>query len=323
MNHKVSIIGAGAVGATLAQRVLESGLADIVLLDIVKNMAIGKAFDLSDASPIVGHEKTVIGTDDYKEIVSSDIVVITAGLARKPGMTREDLVAKNTLIVKGVAENIKRYAPDSIVIVVTNPLDAMTYLARKITGFKREKVFGMAGLLDGSRFIYLIADELKVPRSSVRTYILGSHGDTMVPVISKTYVSGKPVSEMMAKDKLDAIIKRTRDRGAEIVSLFGSGSAYYSPSAAVFKMIAVILKGAGETLTASACLDGEYGLKDIAIGVPCKIGRGGIEKVVELELSKEEDAAFRKSAKAIKSTIDLIRLRQLGKIKEGFGGCHT
>ncbi|MDD5136076.1 MAG: malate dehydrogenase, partial [Candidatus Omnitrophica bacterium] len=233
---KVSIIGAGAVGATLAQRVLESGLADVVLLDIVKNMAIGKAFDLSDAAPLAGHECSIAGTDDYKEISGSDVVVITAGFARKPGMTREDLIAKNAGIVKGVSENIKRYAPDSIVIVVTNPLDTMTYLARAATGFARQKVFGMAGELDGARFIYLIARELKVPRSSVQTYMLGSHGDTMVPVLSKTTISGRPVSGLIPKDKLDSIVKRTRDRGAEIVSLLVSGSAYYSPSAAAFKM---------------------------------------------------------------------------------------
>lgn len=303
---KVSIIGAGAVGATLAHRVLESGLADVVLLDIVKNMAIGKAFDLLDASPVAGHERTILGTDDYKNIASSDIVVITAGLARKPGMTREDLIAKNAQIVKGVSENVKRYAPGAIVIVVTNPLDTMTYLAHKTTGFEREKVFGMAGVLDSSRFIYLIADELKVPRSSVQAYMLGSHGGTMVPVLSQTNVSGEPISKIMPKDKLDAIVKKTRDRGAEIVSLLGSGSAYYSPSASVFKMIKAIIKDTKETLVASALVNGEYGLKDVAIGVPCVIGKGGIEKIVELKLSEEESVLLADSAKAIKSTINLL-----------------
>ena len=306
MTRKISIIGAGAVGATLAHRVLESGIADVVLVDIMKNMAVGKAYDLLDASSIMAHEASIIGTDDYKEIASSDIVVVTAGLARKPGMTREDLIAKNAQIVKGVSENIKKYAPGAIVIVVTNPLDTMTYLTYKTTGFKREKVFGMAGLLDASRFIYLIADALKVPRSSVQAYMLGSHGDTMVPVISKTTVSGKPVSDVMSKDKLEAIIKRTRDRGAEIVSLLGSGSAYYSPSAAVFKMIKVILGDTKETIVASVCLNEEYGLKDIAIGVPCKIGKSGIVEIIEFKLSQEEDIAFRGSAKAIKSSIDII-----------------
>jgi len=207
---------------------------------IIKNMAAGKALELLDASPIAGHERTIQGTDDYKEIASSDFVVITAGLAPKPGMTREDLIAKNAQIVRSVSGNIRKYAPSSIVIVVTNPLDTMTFLAYKSTGFKKERVFGMAGVLDASRFIYLLASELKIPRSSIETYMLGSHGDTMVPLLSKTTVSGKPVTDILSKDKLDAIIRRTRDRGAEIVNLLGSGSAYYSPSAAVFRMIETI-----------------------------------------------------------------------------------
>lgn len=303
---KVSIVGAGAVGATLAQRVLESGIADVVLIDIAKDLAIGKAFDLLDASPIIAHERMITGTDDYSQTASSDIIVITAGFPRKPGMTREDLIAKNVSIVKEVSDNIKKYSPGSIVIVVTNPLDVMTYLVFKRTGFGREKVFGMAGVLDSSRFIHLISHELKVPRSSVRTLILGSHGDTMVPLVSQTFVSDRPVTEVMPKDKLDAIIQRTRDRGAEIVKLFGSGSAYYSPSAAVFKMIDVILKDKKETLVISACLDGEFALKDVAIGVPCKLGRSGIEEIIVPKMSKEEDAAFRESAKAIKSSIGIL-----------------
>lgn len=298
---KIAIIGAGAVGATLAQRVLESSLADVVLVDILKDMAKAKALDLLDASPIAGHERDIIGTDNYEEIKSSDAVVITAGLPRKPGMTRDDLVAKNAAIIKNVAGNVKKYAPSSIVIVVTNPLDAMAYLAYKLTGFAKQRVMGMAGVLDGSRFIYMIADELKVPRSSVETCILGSHGDTMVPLISKTFVNGKPITDVMKKDKLDAIVKRTCDRGAEIVSLLGSGSAYYSPSAGAFRMLNAVLKDTKETLAASAYLEGEYGLKGLYIGVPCKIGKSGIEKIVELDLSKEEKASFLRSAEAIRS----------------------
>ncbi|MCX5668348.1 MAG: malate dehydrogenase [Candidatus Omnitrophica bacterium] len=298
---KVSIIGAGAVGATLAQRVLESGLADVVLVDILKDMAKGKAFDLLDASPVVGHERNITGTDNYEDIKDSDIVVITAGLPRKPGMTRDELVAKNAAIIKDVALKVKAHAPKSIIIVVTNPLDVMTYLTYKVTGFPRNRVIGMAGLLDGSRFIYLIASELGVPRSSVETCILGSHGDTMVPLISKTKVGGKPVTDIMERGKLEAIVNRTCDRGAEIVSLLGSGSAFYSPSAAVFKMVDIILNDKKETVTASAYLEGEYSLKDLCIGVPCRIGRAGIEKIVELELSQDEKAAFLKSAEAIRS----------------------
>ncbi|MDO8536367.1 MAG: malate dehydrogenase [Candidatus Omnitrophota bacterium] len=306
MTKKVSIIGAGAVGATLAQRVLESGIADVVLLDIVKNLALGKAMDLSDASPIVAHERSIIGTDDYKDIGSSDIVVITAGLPRKPGMTRDELISKNAGIIKDVASKVKAHAPKSIIIVVTNPLDVMTYLTYKVTGFPKNRVIGMAGALDGSRFIYLIASALGVPRSSVETYILGSHGDTMVPLISQTKVDGKPISGIMDSGKLQAIVKRTCDRGAEIVSLFGSGSAYYSPSAAVFKMIESILKDKKDILAASAYLEGEYALSDLYIGVPCKIGKNGIEKIVELDISAEEKASLAKSAESIKALNKLL-----------------
>lgn len=303
---KVSIIGAGAVGATLAHRVLESGLANVVLLDIFKNIAIGKALDLSDASPVVGHERDIIGTDDYKNIESSDIVVITAGLPRKPGMTRDELVCKNAGIIKDVALKVKTYAPESIVIVVTNPLDVMTYLTYKITGFSKNRVIGMAGVLDGSRFIYLIASSLGVPRSSVKTFILGSHGDTMVPLVSNTTVGSKPLAEVMDSQKIDAIVKKTCDRGAEIVSLLGLGSAYYSPSAAVFKMIEAILKDTKETLVASAYLEGEYQERGLFIGVPCKIGKAGVEGIVELTVSGQEKAAFAKSAKAIKDINKLL-----------------
>ncbi len=303
---KVSIIGAGAVGATLAHRVLEGSIADVVLLDIYENIAKAKALDLLDASPIMGHENNIIGTGDYEDIRDSDIVVITAGLARKPGMSRDELISKNAAIIRDVAGKVKAASPSSVVIVVTNPLDTMTYLAFKETGFKKEKVMGMAGVLDGSRFIHLISHELRVPRSSVETYILGSHGDTMVPLISKTRVRGKPIEEVMKKDSLEAIVKRTCDRGGEIVTLLGSGTAYYSPSAAVFKMINVILKDAKETLVVSAYLEGEYGLNDICIGVPCKLGKAGIEKIIELDLSKEEGVSIFKSAQVIKDLNKLL-----------------
>lgn len=303
---KVAIIGAGAVGATLAQRVLESGLADVVLLDIAKDMAIAKSFDLLDASPVLGHERTIVGADDYSAIKDSSIVVITAGFARKPGMTREDLVKKNAAIVKDVSLKIKKNSPGAVIVVITNPLDVMTYLAYKTTGFNRERVLGMAGLLDASRFIYLVAHELKVPRSSVSAYIMGSHGDTMVPVVSKMLVGGRPITQVMGRDKLDPIIKRTRERGAEIVGLFGSGSAYYSPSAAAFKMIEAILKDSDEIHVVSAYLKGEYALSGVSIGVPCQLGRGGIKKIIELDLSEEEAKAFNKSAQAIKTNIESL-----------------
>jgi malate dehydrogenase len=304
--QKIAIIGAGSVGATLAQRVLESGASDVVLLDIMKDMALAKSLDLLDAAPIIGHERAIKGSGDYKDISSSDIVVVTAGFVRRPGMTREDLVAKNAAIVGEVSSNIKRYAPSSIVIVVTNPLDAMTYLAYKATGFDRKKVFGMAGVLDAGRFSGLIAGELKVPRSSVETYILGSHGDTMVPVLSQTRVGGQPITELLPREKIEEMIKKARNRGAEIVKLLGSGSAYYSPSAAVFKMITAIAGDTRQTLVASSFLSGEYGLNDICIGVPCRIGKGGIEEIVKIGLSKEEESALRRSAESIKSTIALL-----------------
>lgn len=303
---KVAVIGAGAVGATLAQRILESGLADVALIDILKNVAAGKALDLLDASPVVGHDRSIIGTDDYTAIKGSDVVVVTAGLPRKPGMTREELIAKNASIVKGVSENIKIHAPSAILIIVTNPLDVMTYLALKTTGFDSRKVLGMAGALDGSRMAYLIADELKVNRASVETLVLGSHGDTMVPVLSKTFISGKPVTGLIAKDKLDMIVKRTCDRGAEIVALLGTGSAFYSPSAAVFEMLKAIDGDTKQVVAVSAYLSGEYGLNGICIGVPCVIGKAGVEKIIEIDLSKEEKEAFLKSARAIKSSTDLL-----------------
>ena len=304
--YKVSIIGAGAVGATLAQRILESGMADIVLVDVLKNMAMGKAMDLLDASFVIGHERTIEGTDDYSRIRKSDIVVITAGLARKPGMTREELIAKNAAIVKDVSEKVRPEAPSAVVIVVTNPLDAMTYLVYKTTGFDRRKVVGMAGVLDGARFIALLAAELKVPRASIETFMMGSHGDTMVPVLSHTRVSGRPVLECIEKKRLDEIVRRTRDRGAEIISLFGTGSAYYSPSAAVLRMVRAIINDTEEVFCVSACLDGEYEMRDISIGVPCRLGRNGITDVVRIELSSDEKESFLKSARAIKASIKIL-----------------
>ncbi|MCM8790131.1 MAG: malate dehydrogenase [Candidatus Omnitrophica bacterium] len=299
----MSIIGAGAVGATLAQRIFESNLADVVLVDILEKVACGKALDLMDGAPIMATERSILGTGDYAAVADSDIVVITAGLARKPGMSREDLISKNAAIVKDVSCQVKRYAPSSIVIVVTNPLDSMAYLVYKTTGFKREKVLGMAGVLDGSRFIALIADDLKVPRASITAMVLGSHGDTMVPVVSKTFVGGEPLTKLMAKDRIESIIKRTCNRGAEIVSCLGTGSAYYSPSAAVFSMVKAILRDTKEIMTVSAYLEGEFGLKDIYIGVPCRIGRAGIEEVLEIDLSDEESSAFHRSAQAIRQSI--------------------
>lgn len=307
-SHKVSIIGAGAVGSTIAMRVAESGLADVVLVDILENVASGKALDILDAAPIIGHERHIKGAGRYDDIRDSDVVVLTAGFPRKPGMTREALTSKNAEIVKEVSKKIASHAPSSIMIIVTNPLDAMTYLSFKTTGFERRRVFGMAGLLDGGRFELAVADELKVPRSSVKTLVLGSHGDTMVPLLSHTTVEGDPIAKRLSKERIGALIKRTRDRGAEIVSLLGTGSAYYSPSAAAFKMIKAILKDSKEVMAASVYLDGEYSLKDICIGVPARIGRNGIEEIVALDLTKEEREAFSASAQAIKNSIKDLKV---------------
>ena len=304
--YKITVIGAGAVGATLAHRILEGDIADVIMIDIMGDMARGKAYDLSDAAPIKDHERKITGTDDYALMKGSHIVVITAGFARKPGMSREDLIAKNAAIVKGVAEQVRTHAPDALVIVVTNPLDVMTYLTCQTTGFDRKRVFGMAGVLDGSRFTQLVSEELGVPRSEIETCILGSHGDTMVPVISRTTVQGKPITEAMSPEILDRIVQRTRDRGAEIVKLFGTGSAFYSPSAGVLKLIECIVDNAHETLAVSVCLDGEYGLHNIAMGVPCTIGKSGVEEIIEFDLDKQEKESFQRSAQAIKKAIDRL-----------------
>ncbi|MBI4335945.1 MAG: malate dehydrogenase [Candidatus Omnitrophica bacterium] len=300
---KVSIIGAGNVGATLAMRVAEADLADVALLDIAEGVCAGKAMDLTDAAPIAGHERKVIGTKDYKDIIGSEIVVITAGFPRAPGMSREELFLKNSSIVKEAAGNIRRLCPDAIIIVVTNPLDAMTYLAYKESGFPKNRVMGMAGVLDASRFIALIADAASVKYKDVETYVLGSHGDTMVPLISHTKIKGKPVTKILSKEKIEELVTRTKNRGAEIVNLLKAGSAYYAPSASAFVMARAIIKNTKEVLCCSCLLEGEYGFKDVCIGVPAKLGKDGIAKIIELSTTDEERKEFEKSAEAVKRTV--------------------
>lgn len=300
---KVSVIGAGNVGATLAMRVAEADLADVVMIDIAEGLCKGKALDLTDAAPIAGHNRKITGASDYKQIADSDIVVITAGFPRTPGMSREELVLKNSSIVKAAAGHIKNYCPNAIIIVVTNPLDVMTYLACKESGFPKSRVMGMAGVLDTARFIALIAEAAGVKYGDVETYVLGSHGDTMVPLISQTKIKGKPIEKVMSKEKISEIAARAKNRGAEIVNHLKAGSAYYAPSASVFAMVRAILKNTGEILCVSASLDGEYGLKDVYIGVPARLGKKGIEKIIELSLSADEKREFEKSAKIIKSLV--------------------
>jgi malate dehydrogenase len=300
---KVSVIGAGNVGATLAMRVAEADLADVVMVDIAEGICIGKALDLTDAAPISSHNRKITGGSDYKQIAGSEIVIVTAGFPRTPGMSREELVAKNSSIVRAAVGRIKNYCPNAIIIMVTNPLDVMTYLAYKESGFTKNRVMGMAGVLDAARFIALIAEAAGVKYRDVETYVLGSHGDTMVPVLSHTKIKGKLIEKVLSKEKISEIVARTKNRGAEIVSLLKAGSAYYAPAASALAMVRAILRNTGEILCVSAMLEGEYGLRDIYIGVPAKLGRKGIEKIVELSLSGDEKREFEKSAGIIRDTI--------------------
>lgn len=300
---KVSIIGAGNVGATLAMRIAEADLADVAMIDIAEGLCIGKALDLTDAAPIAGHNRRITGGSDYRQIAGSDIVVVTAGFPRTPGMSREELILKNSSIVKAAVGHIKNYCPEAIIIMVTNPLDVMTYLAYKESGFPKNRVMGMAGVLDMARFIALIAEAAGVKYREVETYVLGSHGDTMVPVLSHTKIKGKPIEKVLSREKITEIVMRTKNRGAEIVNYLKAGSAYYAPSASTFAMVKAIIKNTREILCASCLLDGEYGFKDVCIGVPAKLGKKGIEKIIEFSLTDEEKKEFEKSVEAVKRTV--------------------
>lgn len=300
---KISVIGAGNVGAALSQRIVESGLADVVLLDILKDMAQGKSLDIMHSAPILGHEKRITGTDDYKETEDSDIVVITAGFPRQPGMSRLDLLNKNKSVIKEITNNIKRHAAGAIIIVVTNPLDAMTYLVLKESGLKPDRVMGMAGALDRARFIYIIAGELKKKNKDIETMVVGEHGEKMVALVSQTKVSGRSIKEILPKERIDELKKRSLESGASIVKLLGKGSAYYGPSAACFSMIKSIIKDEKTLASVSCMANGEYGLSNICIGLPVLLGKNGIEKIVTLKLDREELDALKKSADAIKEQI--------------------
>ncbi len=300
MTTKVSVIGAGNVGAEVARRIAEKELGDVILVDVLEGIPQGKALDMLQAGPVVGYNSQIIGTNDFSEIKDSQIVVVTAGLARKPGMSRDDLLKKNAEITKSVIENIKKFAPNSIILMVTNPLDTMTYLAWKTSGFEPKKVLGMAPLLDLARMSTFIAMELKVPVTEVKAMVLGAHGNLMVPVPSQTTVSGKPISKLLPKDKIDQIIERTRKGGAEIVGHLKTGSAYYAPSAAAAHMVEAILKDTKETICSSVMSNGQYGLKDLYIGLPAKIGKNGVEEIIEIELTDKEKQQLAHSAEAIK-----------------------
>lgn len=296
---KISIIGAGNVGSALAERILSQRLADVVLVDIAGGPAEAKALDISDASQLLGYKNKITGTDAYKEVTDSDVCVITAGFPRLPGMSREDLIQKNSQIVKSVVRNIKKFSPGTVLIVVTNPLDIMTYAAYKESGFDRKKIIGMAGNLDAARFANLLSRKLDVPPDAIETYVLGSHGDTMVPLVSRTLINGKPLRGLLGQKEIEALLERTKKRGGEIVRLLKSGSAYFSPSAAILEILKAIAGDEKKVIPCSCVLDGEYGLEGLALGVPARIGKNGVEEILEWDLSEGELFLLQNSAKAI------------------------
>jgi len=306
--NKVTVVGAGNVGATAAQRIAEAGLADVVLVDIVEGLPQGKGLDLAEAAPVVGHDARITATNDYADTAGSDIVVVTSGLARQPGMSRDDLLMKNAGIVKSVVAQAVAHSPNAILIIVTNPLDAMCHVAMAASGFPRERVIGMAGVLDTARFRAFLAEALDVSVEDIQAMVLGGHGDTMVPLISYTTVAGIPVTHFLSKPTLDKIVERTRNGGAEIVAFLKTGSAYYAPSAAVVQMVEAIVRDKKRILPCAAWLQGEYGLSGMYCGVPCKLGRTGLEKIVDVKLSPDEQAALKKSAEAVKETMAAVKL---------------
>jgi len=304
MLQKVAVVGAGNVGATAAQRLAEKNLArTVVLIDVIEGVPQGKALDQYQSGPIEGFDTRVIGTNGYDEAAGAEVFVVTAGIARKPGMSRDDLVKTNAGIVKSVGEQIKRVAPGAIVVVVSNPLDVMCYVAMKATGFPRERVIGMAGVLDTARYRMFLAEAIGVSVEDIQAMVLGGHGDTMVPLPSYTTVSGIPVTQLLDQARLDAIVDRARNGGAEIVAFLKTGSAYYAPSAAAVQMVEAIAHDKKRILPCSAWLTGEFGLKDVFCGVPVKIGRAGLEQIVEIKLSADERTALHASAEAVRSTM--------------------
>jgi len=308
MRKKVTIVGSGNVGATVAHRLADKQLADVVLIDILEGIPQGKGLDLLEAGPIEGYDLHVRGTNDYAETGNSDLVVMTAGFPRKPGMSRDDLLKANFEVVKSTIEKVAKYSPDCILIVVTNPLDAMAQTAYKVSGFSKNRVIGMAGILDTARYRTFIAEALNVSVQSVQGFVLGGHGDTMVPVPRYTTVAGIPVGELMPKEQLDAIIKRTAGGGAEIVNLLKAGSAYYAPSAAVVEMVDAIFNDRKKILPCAAYLEGEYGIHGVFVGVPVKLGARGIEQIIEIKLTPEEKAALEKSAASVKELVEIIKV---------------
>jgi malate dehydrogenase len=306
MRNKVTVVGAGNVGATTAQRIFDKGYSDVVLVDIVDGLPQGKALDMLESGPILGTDATIVGTNGYEETAGSDVVVVTSGIARKPGMSRDDLLLTNMKIVTSVVEQTAKFSPDSVHLIVTNPLDAMAQQALKVTGFPSNRVVGMAGILDTARYRTFLAEELGVSVNSVSAYVLGGHGDTMVPVVESTNVAGTPVSKLIDPKRLEEIVQRARDGGAEIVNYLKTGSAFYAPSASIVQMVEAILFDKKEILPCTAYLQGQYGINDLYVGVPVKLGASGVEEVVELNLNNDELIALKKSADAVQELIDVM-----------------
>lgn len=306
MRSKITVIGAGFVGSTLVQRLAERDYADVVMFDIVPNMPQGKALDILEAGPVLGYDSLVTGTNDYADTANSDIVVITSGFPRKPGMSRDDLVKKNQEIITQVTEQVVKHSPTCIMIMVTNPLDAMAQLALKVSGFPRERVIGQAGVLDTARFRTFIAQEVGVSVRDVQAYVLGGHGDTMVPLSRMCTVGGVPISQMIPAGRIEQIVQRTRDGGGEIVKLLGAGSAYFAPSASVLQMVDAILLDRKMIMPCTVYLQGEYGIKNLFIGVPVKLGAKGVEEIIKVELNENEQTQLRKSASAVEELIKVM-----------------
>jgi malate dehydrogenase len=313
IRNKIALIGAGNIGGTLAHLIGLKELGDIVILDIAKGTASGKALDIEQSSIVENFDTNVIGTDNYEDIAESDVIIVTAGIARKPGMSRDDLITTNTKIISSVAQNIKQYAPNAFVIVITNPLDAMVYVMQKITGFVPSKVVGMAGVLDSARMSLFLAREFNVSVSDVNSFVLGGHGDTMVPLIRYSSVAGINIPDLIemgwtTQERIDQIVQRTRDGGAEIVKLLGNGSAYYAPASSAVEMAESYLKDKKRVLPVAAFLNGEYGVHDLYIGVPSIIGKNGVEKVIEVKLNEAEKTMFNNSVDAVKKLVKEIKL---------------
>ena len=306
MRKKVSIIGAGNVGATTAQRIFDRGNADVVLVDIVEGLPQGRALDMLEAGPVLGTDASIVGNNGYEETAGSDIVVVTSGRPRGPGMSRDDLLLTNMKIVTSVVEEVVKHSPETILLVVTNPLDAMVQRAFQVSGFPKNRVVGMAGILDTARFRTFLAQEFDVSVETVSAFVLGGHGDTMVPVIGSTTIGGRPISQLLSQERIQEIVQRTQDGGAEIIGLLKTGSAYYAPSASIAQMVEAILLDRKQVLPCTAYLEGEYGIDGIYVGVPVKLGANGVEEIIEFELTDQESAALKGSAAAVKELIEVM-----------------